>query len=162
PERFWSNFFQASASEHPALTALTRVILPTVLVTEAETISDFDPLLRSLDRHTPEAVKAFGYLLQGIRAVNFSEDNPEERRKYKLWVELLECASAYLDNAFAWDFGWINEHVLVFGEKDDRTDLVSAAGKIARIIFDWNWRQRGEVIEDWNYRLASVWAIPQI
>jgi hypothetical protein len=114
PQRFWSNFFEACASKHPTMTPVTRLILPTVLVTEGRQIGDFQPLTDALSAHEGYAATALTYVLQAIRAVDFIR--PEPQRKYGLWAELLTRITPYLDEKFAWDVGWINDQVLQYAE----------------------------------------------
>jgi hypothetical protein len=115
PDRFWSNFFEACESKHPAMTPVTRLILPTVLVTEGRRIEDFQPLINALSANEGYAAMALTYVMQAIRAVDFSR--PEAQRKYRLWAELLSRITGYLDEKFAWDVGSINEQVLQYAER---------------------------------------------
>ena len=94
------------------MTPVTRLILPTVLVTEARQIGDFQPLIDPLSAHAEYAATALTYVLQAIRAVDFAR--AEAQRKYGLWAELLTRITPYLDEKFAWDVGWINEHVIQY------------------------------------------------
>jgi hypothetical protein len=115
PPRFWSNFFEACASKHPAMTPVTRLILPTVLVTEGRQMSDFQPLIDALAAYEEYAASALSYVLQAIRAVDFVRT--EAQRKYNLWVALLTRITPYLEEKFAWDVGWINEQALQYAER---------------------------------------------
>jgi hypothetical protein len=115
PQRFWSNFFEACASKHPTMTPVTRLILPTVLVTEGRQMGNFQPLIDALSAHEEYAATALTYVLQAIRAVDFVR--PEAQRKYSLWAELLTRITPYLDEKFAWDVGWINDQVLQYAER---------------------------------------------
>ncbi len=114
-KRFWSNFFEACASKHPAMTPATRLILPTVLVTDGREIGDFQPLIDAVSAHEEYAATALTYVLQAIRAVDFAR--PEEQRKYSLWAELLTRITSHLDEKFAWDVGWINEQILQYAQR---------------------------------------------
>jgi hypothetical protein len=61
PQRFWSNFFEACASKHPTMTPVTRLILPTVLVTEGRQMGNFQPLIDALSAHEEYAATALTY-----------------------------------------------------------------------------------------------------
>jgi hypothetical protein len=115
PERFWSNFFEACKSQHPTMTPVTRLILPTVLVTEGRQIEDFQPLIDALSVDEEYAATALTYVMQAIRTVDFNR--PEAQRKYRLWAELLTRVTGYLDEKFAWDVGSINEQVLQYAQR---------------------------------------------
>ena len=163
PKRFWESYFSLCVSGTPAMTPVTRLILPTVLVSEGRTWSDFTPLLEALVERRQEGISATSYFLQALRAVAFDSSQTVPARKYALWSELLREISQRIAHPFAWDVGWINNQILTNEEKGRcSTDVVGTCNIVARALLTWCWEKRQYDGKDWNYRIASAWAIPQI
>ena len=160
PQRFWNTFFSACASKHPAMTPITRLILPTVLVTEGRNVEDFQPLINALTRSESYAATAVTYVLQAVRAVDFARPRCSEsthcgRRCYATLLRILTRSSlGTLD-------GLMNRHFAMPNLRH-KDAIMNDCAWIAQALFDWAWIKEGQPFENWNYRYLSSWAIPQI
>jgi NACHT domain len=151
---FWRNFWAVIQHEAIHLRQIIRLVLPTVVVNEAQTLEDLGPLLERLTKNQPGAAEAVSFLLQALRFLR----SP----KHHLWAKFIQSVGPYLDYKFAWDAGLIA--IAIVESKEAVTNEIAAAcGEFARQLLHWAWRGRSTPDRrQWFERLAGSIAIPLV
>jgi hypothetical protein len=151
---FWQNFWAVVQREEMHLRQIVRLVLPAVVVSEAQTLEDLSPLLERLRTSQSPAIDAVALLLQALRIL--------KSQKTSLWAEFLRSIGQHLDLRFAWDVGIIATEII-----DSKEPLaekaVSHCGELGRRLLGWAWASRkNEEQRHWFERLAGLVAIPLV
>ena len=150
-EVFWGNFWTILNRAELHLHQIIRLVLPTIVINEANVQSDLQPILLRLRSSQPEALNAMTYVMQALRVL-------KSRRK-ELWAQFIENASETLAGEFAWDAGL---NVMQFLEdKVSLTDPIKkASGTVGRNLISWIRSEDRKENKDWLNRLMSLIAVP--
>jgi hypothetical protein len=136
------------------LRQIVRLVLPAVVVNEAQTPEDLAPLLERLRTGQPPAVDAVAFLLQALRVL--------KSPKRALWAEFLSSIGPYLDQRFAWDAGNIATGIVESKEPLSEKSILDC-GDLARRLLGWAWSSRRNLDQrHWFERLAGLIAIPLV
>ena len=151
---FWRNFWAVVQRGEMHLRQIVRLVLPAVVVNEAQTPEDLAPLLERLRMGQPPAVDAIAFLLQALRVL--------KSPKGALWAEFLRSIGPYLDQRFAWDAGIIATGIIE--SKWSQTEKTTLdCGDLGRRLLGWAWSSRKHSDKrHWFERLAGFIAIPLV
>lgn len=151
---FWRNFWAVVQREELHLRQIVRLVLPAVVVSEAQMQEDLAPLVTRLSAQQASAVEATAFLLQALRVLK----SPREA----LWAEFLRSISQYLDRGFAWDAGVIAMGIIE-SQRQVAERTASDCGELGRRLLSWAWDSR-RVAESrhWFERLTGMIAIPLV
>ncbi len=150
---FWRNFWSVVQRQEIHLRQIVRLVLPTVVVNEAQTLDDIKPLLDRLSRIEPQGAEAVAFLLQALRVLR----SP----KRALWAKFIRNAGAHLDYRFAWDAGTIASQIIE--SKETAPELRADCGHFGCDLMRWAWSSRSNTEKrQWFERLAAVVAIPMV
>lgn len=159
-KKYWNNFISSCEISNPSLSPLNRIILPSILVKGATQAEDYGPLLSLLSQGRQEAILAFTYYLQAIRALEPPTDTIGS--KTSIWIEVFAQASNYLSKEFTWELGFLTDKICQIALKDDHQDILIQCGKVGRNMLAWTWKERDKYPKAWNDPAASIWAIPLV
>jgi hypothetical protein len=153
-DAFWRNFWAVVQRGEMHLRQIVRLVLPAVVVNEAQTPEDLAPLLERLRMGQSPAVDAVAFLLQALRVL--------KSPKGALWAEFLRSIGPYLDQRFAWDAGIIATGIVESkGPLTEKTIL--DCGDLGRRLLGWAWFSRKHLNQrHWFERLAGFIAIPLV
>lgn len=151
---FWKNFWAVAQRDEVHLRQIVRLVLPAVIVAEAQTAEDLSPLLDRLRTNQPPGIDAVAFLLQALRTLKSS--------KTWLWAEFLRSIGQHLDQRFAWDVGIIATEIVETRESLAE-QTISDCGDIGRRLLGWAWASRKNLQQrNWFERLAGLVAIPLV
>lgn len=153
-EQFWSNLWAILYFDAIHLRQIVRIVLPAVVVNEAHSLDDLEPLLKRLNTSQQKSVEAVTFLFQALRAL--------KSNKTILWADFLRSIGSHLDSAFAWEAGKIGLEMV-----ESRGPLLPTAlpsiGEFSRSLLSWTWKSRNNIAKkQWHERLASLVAIPLV
>jgi hypothetical protein len=151
---FWQMFWGVVSRREIHLRQIIRLVLPAVIVNEAQTTNDLNPLLEQLAKKESIAFEAVAFLLQAVRFLQPS--------KQELWASFLQIIGQHLDYRFAWDAGIIATGII--DAKSGVSDKsVAACGDFGRSLLRWAWDSRkDEDKRPWLERLTGLVAIPLV
>ena len=151
---FWQMFWGVVSRREIHLRQIIRLVLPAVIVNEAQTTNDLNPLLEQLAKKESIAFEAVAFLLQAVRFLQPS--------KQELWASILQIIGQHLDYRFAWDAGIIATGII--DAKSGVSDKsVAACGDFGRSLLRWAWDSRkDEDKRPWLERLTGLVAIPLV
>jgi hypothetical protein len=151
---FWQMFWGVVSRREIHLRQIIRLVLPAVIVNEAQTTDDLNPLLEQLAKKESIAFEAVAFLLQAVRFLQPS--------KQELWANFLQIIGQHLDYRFAWDAGIIATGII--DAKSGVSDKsVTACGDFGRSLLRWAWDSRkDEEKRAWLERLTGLVAIPLV
>lgn len=151
---FWRNFWSVVQRDEIHLRQIVRLVLPAVVVNEAQTSADLAPLLERLHTDRARGVDAVAFLLQALRVLKSS--------KKTLWAEFLRSLGPQLDQRFAWDAGNIATGIVESKELPS-PNAISDCGELGRRLLGWAWASRKNADQrHWFERLAGLIAIPLV
>jgi hypothetical protein len=148
---FWRNFWGVISERESALRNLTRLVLPSVVISEARTIDDLNPFVEKLRSREPLASEAIAFVMQALRILSSNQR--------ELWVEFIEIISEQLDSKFAWDAG-VNITTIVSKEPLISDVCRARCGRVGRRIIFWARGNSDVNIQEWLKRLITYVAIP--
>jgi len=152
-ETFWLVFWGVIRQQEIHLRQIIRLVLPAVVVNEAQKIDDLAPLLESLVKKDAMSTEAVAILLQALRVL--------KSPKQALWAEFVRIIGNHLHEQFAWDAGVLASAAV---EAKGLTDKVTADyGEFGRALLQWAWNSRADTDKRrWFERLAGTIAIPLV
>ncbi|MGB8352248.1 MAG: NACHT domain-containing protein, partial [Chthoniobacteraceae bacterium] len=151
---FWRHFWLMVQHGELNFRQIVRLILPAIIVSEAQTADDISPLLERLRTGRAHGVEAVAFLLRALRVLKFE--------KTALWTQFLRSIGQYLDQRFAWDAGLIAMGIVDSQELPTEQSL-SDCGFLGRRLLAWSWASRkNEQQGPWFERLAALIAIPLV
>lgn len=153
-QAFWQMFWGVVGRREIHLRQIIRLVLPAVIVHEAQTTEDLNPLLEQLAKKESAAFEAVAFLLQAVRFLQPS--------KQELWANFLQIIGQHLDYRFAWDAGIIATGII--DAKNGITEKsIAACGNFGRSLLRWAWDARkDEDKRQWLERLTGLIAIPVV
>jgi hypothetical protein len=151
---FWQMFWDVVGRREIHLRQIIRLVLPAVIVNEAQTTDDLNPLLEQLTKKESIAFEAVAFLLQAVRFLQPS--------KQELWANFLQIIGQHLDYRFAWDAGIIATGIIDAKSGVSEKSII-ACGDFGRSLLRWAWDSRkDEEKKQWLERLAALVAIPLV
>ena len=154
PGLFWKIFWQMLPSSDLHIRLFARLLTPTVVVSEARTIEELDPLVNALDNSTEGSSEGVQRVLQANRMLRSA--------RIDIWTVFLLKISTRLRSEFAWELAFATNYVLELAKKYEPNVFLKACGLIARNLLQWLWQQRVTSREPWLENLGSVWAVPMV
>jgi hypothetical protein len=150
---FWRNFWAVLQSEEVHLRQIIRLVLPTVVVNEARTQTDLEPLLERIIQNQAGGLQTMSFLLQALRFLN----SP----KRDLWAKFIRAIGPHLDEKFAWDAGLIT--MAIVDSKEPMPETIADAGDFGRQLLRWAWNSRSDSNRrQWFESLTGSVAIPLV
>ncbi len=142
---FWAVawFLLASAPVH--LRLFGRLIPMTVVVREARTVDDLEPIIQSVERNEEAGPDAVLRVLQARRALKAGNE--------EMWLAAFERLVAQLNRRFAWD---LTAQTFDATTSDVSQAGLASAGRIGRKVLSSSWALRRD--QAWADALAASWA----
>ncbi len=151
---FWYNFWAVIQNDAIHLRQIVRLVLPAVVVNEAQAPDDLFPLTERLLTDQHQSAEAITFLLQALRVLKSS--------KSLLWASFLRSIGAHLDSRFAWEAGRIGLELIESGNPLLQRSLTDI-GEFGRCLLEWAWDSRTNVDKkQWFERLTGLVAIPLV
>ncbi len=151
---FWECFWDILPSDDPHLKVFSRLVPPLVVVSEALTIEQLDPVIRSLDKNADSASNAVLRILQALRTL----ENPS----LYLWAQFLHQLSKRIRRHFVGELAVVNSDFLDKGLESGNSDIVEFCASTARNILGWIWESRKVKPDGWLDQVASTRAVPMV
>ena len=151
---FWQNFWSVIQSDQAHLRQIVRLVLPSVVVSEANEPKHLKPLLDPLHNPSKPALDAIAFVLQALRVL--------KTKRYSLWSSFFADPTFKPDRRFAWDAGTIATTLLE--EAGPSAISVQAdGGTFGRRLLNWAWTNRADPeYGKWLERMAGIVAIPLV
>jgi len=151
---FWRIFWCAVQRPEIHFRQIIRLVLPAVIVNEAQSIEDLEPFIVSLIKKEAIANDAVAFLLQALRIL--------QSPKHALWADFIQVTGTHLDQRFAWDAGIIAT-TLLEAKETLSSKSIEACGEFSRSLLRWAWSRRADnITRQWFERLAGLIAIPLV
>lgn len=151
---FWRNFWSVVQRQEMHIRQIVRLVLPAVVVTEAQNSDDLKPLLERLGKKEPFASEAVAFLLQALRVL--------QSPKRSLWAQFICAIGEHLDQRFAWDAGLLATGIVETKEAP-HSETLADCGKYGRSLLRWAWSARADKEKGpWFERLAGFIAVPLV
>jgi len=154
PDSFWKSLFHILPSPIPNLRLFARLIPTSVIVNEARTIEQLNPILNLLNEKRPIVTEIVLRLLQSLRALKAGRD--------ELWIRFFYRISDHVQHDFAWDLAILTSEILERALKTEENEIVKITGQTGRNIFKWSWRQREEKKNAWLDNLGGRLLVPLV
>lgn len=154
PELFWKSLFYILPSPIPNLRLFARLIPTSVIVNEARTIEQLNPILNLLNEERPIASEVILRLLQSLRALQVVRD--------ELWIQFFHRISNHMQPDFAWDLATLTSEILERALKLEKNEIVKITGQTSRNIFKWIWSQREDKKNSWLDNLGGRLLVPLV
>lgn len=154
PKLFWKSLLHILPSPIPNLRLFARLIPTSVIVNEARTIEQLNPILNLLNERRPIATEVILRLLQSLRALQVVRD--------ELWVRFFYSISDHVQPDFAWDLVTLTSEIFERALKSENNELVKITGQTSRNIFKWIWRKREEKKNFWLDNLGGRLLVPLV
>jgi hypothetical protein len=151
---FWQMFWGVVGLREIHLRQIIRLVLPAVIVNEAQKTDDLNPLLEQLVKKENVAFEAVAFLLQAVRFL--------KPARQEIWASFLQIIGQHLDDRFAWDAGIIATGII--DAKDGVSEKsIAACGSFGRSLLRWAWDSRNVVDKkQWFERLTGSVAVPLV
>jgi len=151
---FWRNFWSVVQRQEIHIRQIVRLVLPAVVVTEAQNSDALRPLLERLEKKEPFASEAVAFLLQALRVL--------QSPKRSLWAQFICAIGEHIDQRFAWDAGLLATGI-VETKEPLHSETLANCGKYGRSLLRWAWSARADKEKGpWFERLAGFIAVPLV
>jgi len=154
PQMFWRNFWQLLPSSHLHVRLFARLLPPTVVVNEARTIQELQPLADAVIADNELGREGVLRVLQANRMLLAARPD--------VWAIFLTQIATHIQKEFAWELAFATNAVLEIADKYKLQILRQACGAISRHLLLWVWQQRSAQAEPWLDSLGAVWATPLV
>jgi hypothetical protein len=151
---FWQMFWKTLPNSDLHVRLFARLLPPTVVVKEARSADDLNPLVDGLMNGVDVANDAILRLLQAHRMIG----SP----RVDMWTLFLMKISSQLRKEFAWEVAFATNKILEQAKKYENELFENACGAIARNLFLFMWEKRKFDRDPWVENLGSVWAVPLV
>ena len=142
---FWAVAWFLLTSEQVHLRLFGRLIPMTVVVREARTVDDLEPIIQSVERNEEAGPAAVLRVLQARRALKAGNE--------EMWLAAFERLVAQLNRRFAWDLTVQTFDAIA---SDVPQAVLASAGRIGRTVLSSAWALRRD--QAWADALAASWA----
>ena len=144
-DAFWAVAWFLLRSDQAHLRLFGRLIPMTVVVREARTVDDLEPIIQSVERNEEAGPDAVLRVLQARRAL--------KARNEEMWLAAFERLVAQPNRRFAWD---ITVQTFDAIASDVPQAVLASAGRIGRTVLSSVWAIRRD--QAWADTLAASWA----
>ena len=144
-DAFWAVAWFLLTSEQDHLRLFGRLIPMTVVVREARTVDDLEPIIQSVERNDEAGPDAVLRVLQARRALKAGNE--------EMWLAAFERLVAQLNRRFAWD---LTVQTFDVTASDVPQAVLASAGRIGRTVLSSAWALRRD--HAWADALAASWA----
>ena len=144
-DAFWAVAWFLLTREQEHLRLFGRLIPMTVVVREARTVDDLEPIIQSVERNEEAGPDAVLRVLQARRALNAGNE--------EMWLAVFERLVAQPNPRFAWD---LTVQAFYAIANDVPQAVLASAGRIGRTVLSSTWALRRD--QAWADALAASWA----
>lgn len=152
-EDFWQTFWQLLESPSLPVRLVARLLPPVVLVSEAQTLEDLNPLLQRT------ALGSTGHqaALRVLQSLQFAEPSD-----FRLWLHFARALTEIPERTFAWELGQLLSRTQRSHYKDLSREEQEMLGEASGLLLDWVWSERARDQSGWFDHFGSIVVLPLV
>lgn len=159
PDKFWLLTESTFLAVNKGLAPLSRVIMPSVAVSDAYANNQLQPLHQL---HSTNPKIGEDLIVSVLRTLRMDISWLKSKNRRAIWLKFLAELGSNLKPTLTWEIGSILDQVWTALQEGGDAEQKQQCGQLARTILQWEWEQREKNKQSWNQGPAAIWAIPLV